>query len=285
MTSFGLLLPTREAALAGDWSVGPLVALAQRAEALGFSSVWAGDSLTARPRLEPLTLLSAVAASTSSVTVGTAALTAALRHPLLGASAIATLDRVAEGRLVLALGAGFPYADSEAEFDAVGVPFAGRVGLLGRVIDQWRAAWRGEVADGFPMPVRPAGPPLWFAGGGPSAPRVVGSGRFDGWLPYLPTPEAYGSALAAVRAAAPSAAAGLYLTVLVTDDDPAEALDRYTTAYYGAPYELMAAGVRAYVDAGAEHVVVRIGALDGAEAHLEAVADAIGVSAGGRSGN
>ena len=57
----GYLLPTRERVMAGQPQAAPLLDLAERAERLGFDSVWAGDSLLARPRHEPLTLLAAVA--------------------------------------------------------------------------------------------------------------------------------------------------------------------------------------------------------------------------------
>src|SRR2546425_4427837 len=61
---FGALIPTREVVMSGRPETGPLLAMAERAEAAGFDSVWIGDSLTARPRHEPLTLMSAVAART-----------------------------------------------------------------------------------------------------------------------------------------------------------------------------------------------------------------------------
>jgi len=55
MTRVGLLLPTREAAITREGDARKLIELARRAEAAGFDSVWAGDSLIARPRFEPLT--------------------------------------------------------------------------------------------------------------------------------------------------------------------------------------------------------------------------------------
>lgn len=62
---FGILLPTREAIMSGAADpVAAIYGLAERAEELGFHSVWVGDSLTARPRLEALTTLAAVAART-----------------------------------------------------------------------------------------------------------------------------------------------------------------------------------------------------------------------------
>ncbi len=60
----GILLPTREAIMPGRAEATPLLELAERAEAAGFESVWVGDSLLARPRFQPLTLLAAVAART-----------------------------------------------------------------------------------------------------------------------------------------------------------------------------------------------------------------------------
>ena len=76
MTKVGILLPTREAVFYGDrrGDPRPLVELAVRAEELGFDSVWAGDSLLARPRAEPLTLLAGVATQTTTVSIGTAVL-------------------------------------------------------------------------------------------------------------------------------------------------------------------------------------------------------------------
>jgi alkanesulfonate monooxygenase SsuD/methylene tetrahydromethanopterin reductase-like flavin-dependent oxidoreductase (luciferase family) len=66
--------------------------------------VWIGGSLTARPRHEPLTLLAAVDARTRRVRVGTAVLLPALRHAVGLAQIVATLDREAEGRLILGVG-------------------------------------------------------------------------------------------------------------------------------------------------------------------------------------
>ena len=63
----GYLLPTRESIMEGRPEAGPLLDLAERAEHLGYDSVWVGDSLLARPRHEPITLLAGVAARTQRV--------------------------------------------------------------------------------------------------------------------------------------------------------------------------------------------------------------------------
>src|ERR687888_1473316 len=95
----GLLLPTREARVAGRDDPALLLEVAEEAEGLGFDSLWAGDSPIARPRLDPLTLLAGVAVRTESVTLGTAVLLGALRPPVLTAHALASLDQLASGRL------------------------------------------------------------------------------------------------------------------------------------------------------------------------------------------
>src|ERR1700709_1498997 len=97
----GYLLPTREQVMQGRPEAAPLLALAERAAGLGHVSCGCGDSVRLRPRHEPLTLLSAVAARTRHAELGTAVLLPALRNPVVLAHAIATLDQISEGRFIL----------------------------------------------------------------------------------------------------------------------------------------------------------------------------------------
>ena len=83
MPKLGYLLPTRERIMGNEPETGSLLTLAERAESLGFDSIWVGDSLTARPRHDPLTLLAAVAARTKTSELGTAVLLPALRNPVV----------------------------------------------------------------------------------------------------------------------------------------------------------------------------------------------------------
>jgi len=306
----GLLLPTREAMLGGESLARPLIDLAVFAEGAGFDSVWAGDSLLARPRLDPLFLLSAIAARTEALTLGTAVYLPALRHPVLFAHTVATLDRIAEGRLVLGVGAGFGYPATEAEFTAAGVPFNQRVGRLVETVEISRRLWSAQPGDAVsfdgrywslsdvdlePKPHRPEGPPVWLAGA--TERSLARAGRlFDGWLPYPPTPEEFTSGWDQVQAAAVDAGrdpAGVARTIYVTvsldeDADRARAdLERYVDAYYGFPLDVMSqlqgffggdvAGcvewLRRYVDRGADHIILRLGTLEGALPAAELVAD------------
>src|SRR5947207_12356859 len=140
----GYLLPTRERVMEGRPETAPLLELAAGAERLGFDSIWVGDSLLARPRHEPLTLLAAVAARVPRVDVGTAVLLPALRNPVLLAHQVATLDRVAEGRLILGVGIASDVPNIRAEFTAAGVAFDKRVGRLLEGLRLARALWTGQ---------------------------------------------------------------------------------------------------------------------------------------------
>src|SRR5271163_3140181 len=125
-TRIGYLLPTREQVMQGKPEAAPLLALAEKAEGLGFDSIWVGDSLLARPRHDPLTLLAAVAARTKRVALGTAVLLPALRNPVVLAQQVATLDQIAEGRIILGIGIATDLPNIRAEFTAAGVPFEKR---------------------------------------------------------------------------------------------------------------------------------------------------------------
>ena len=304
MPRLGYLLPTRERVMEGQPETASLLALAERAETLGFDSVWVGDSLLARPRHDPLTLLAAVAARTRKVEMGTAVLLPALRNPVVLAQQVATLDRLAEGRLILGVGIAADVPNIRAEFEAAGVPFEKRVGRLVEGLALARALWTGKPVDWDgrwklrgsvlgPTPHRPGGPPIWVAG------RVAASrertGRlYDGWFPNSPSiaefPGQWAEVQAAARAAGrdPTALAGaLYLTLSI-DDDSVRAnarLDDYLEHYYGVPAqgtrklqmsyagpaEGAAAWLKAYADAGASHLVLRFAGDH--ERHLEKVAD------------
>ncbi len=299
----GYLLPTREHVMADEPAAAPLLALADRAEALGYDSVWAGDSLLARPRHEPLTLLAAVAGRTRRVTVGTAILLPALRNPVTLAHQAATLDRIAEGRLVLGVGIASDVPNVRAEFAAAGVPFEKRVGRMLEGLRLCRALWRGgtvtwngrwTVANGAlaPTPHRPGGPPIW--GGGTVRAALERAARhYDGWFPTGPDAEGWGAHWRQTREIAraagrdPAALIGAVYLTLAIDADAARArarIDRYLEHYYGQPAALLrkrqacyggpadgaAAWLAGYAAAGAQHLVLRF--VGDHERQLEAVA-------------
>lgn len=282
-TKFGILLPMTRAHVDAGGTARQAVATAVEAERLGFDSVWVGDTL-ARAPIDPLTLLGAIASSTERVTLGTAALLAALRDPILTASAITTLDLLSEGRVTLAVGAGFP-GRSEVEFAWAGVPWQERRARLDDIVALWRRLWSADGPKSFhgkvlhydtlpelPPSQRDGGPPIWLAGFTPSGLERTGR-LYDGWLPYPPKVADYLSGLKTINAVNPAVTPGLFATVLI-DEDPGRArgkLHEYCMGSYGRPLEFVetiqvfltgsraevGAGLRRYVDAGARHVLVR----------------------------
>jgi len=290
MPRLGYLLPTRERIMGGQPETGSLLALAERAEALGFDSIWVGDSLLARPRHDALTLLTAVAARTRKVELGTAVLLPALRNPVVLAHQVATLDRIAEGRLILGVGIASDWPNIRAEFEAAGVPFDKRVGRMieglalcralwtGKPVD-WNGRWKVQAGVLGPTPHRPGGPPIWVAGAVAASRERTGR-LYDGWFPNSPSVEEYpvqwGEVQSAARAAGrdPAALTGAMYLTLAIDDDAARAdarLNAYLEQYYAMPPDVTrrrqmsyagsaagaAAWLKAYADGGASHLVLR----------------------------
>ena len=298
----GYLLPTRESVMQGRPAAGPLMALAERAEALGYDSIWIGDSLIDRPRHEPLVMLAGVAARTRRVLLGTAVLLPALRNPVQLAHQAATLDQISEGRLVLGIGISPDNPGTHAEFAAVGVPFEKRVGRVLEGMRLCRALWTGEPVtwDGRwqledavvgPVPHRKGGPPIWMGGNTPGAMQRAAR-TFDGWFPIAPSAETFGRQwreVLAMRREAGRAADGfdgaMYMTVCV-DDDAARGQARiaeFLQAYYpgrsdvmkrqawcAGPPSAVAEWLAGYAEAGLTHAAVRF--TGDHERQLEAIA-------------
>ena len=132
--SFGLTLANR-AVIIGAIRPGDLLDMAERAEASGvFDAVWVGDSLLAKPRLESVTLLSAVAAITKKVRLGVGCMaTFVHRHPALFAQQWASLDVISRGRtwLVVCLGGPDEMSPAQAlEHAVMGIKSKERVARL-----------------------------------------------------------------------------------------------------------------------------------------------------------
>ena len=276
--------------MSGRPETAPMLAMAERAEAAGFDSVWIGDSLTARPRHEPLTLLAAVAGRTRRVRLGTAVLLPALRPPVVLAHIVGTLDRVAEGRLILGVGIAADAPPIRKEFAAAGVPFERRVGRFLETLEICRALWsrdgvsfRGkhftlEDVTMEPKPQRPGGPPIWIGGSGPTALREAA--RFDAWFPTGPHVEFFAEQFPLIQAAARAAGrpadavTGAAYVTLALDPDAAAAerrLHGFLETYYAAPARAIMARQATYagplegcvewlqrwIAAGCRHLMIR----------------------------
>jgi probable F420-dependent oxidoreductase len=270
--------------------------LAEQAEKLGFDSVWVGDSVLARPRFEALTTLAAVAARTQRVRLGTAVLLPMLRHPVLLANEVASLDHVAGGRLILGVGIGGNTPAVAQEFAACGVPIARRVGLFEETITLMRRLWTEpdvtfqgryfqiqSVRLGL-RPLQKSGVPLWLAGSADNALRRV-LRLADGWLPISSSHQAFAAdwqRLQVIGQDLGRDARNLHrclYTTLNVNADVAQAereLRAFIENYYGIPYEVQAtrnglcagsaeqciAWLKGFIAAGAQTIVVRFGSPD-----------------------
>ena len=290
----GVLLPTGTAQWAKDDDPRELIALARTAEHLGFTSLFVNDSLIS-PRIEALTMLAALAPTTSTATLGTGALLPFLRRPIQAAQSLASIDLLSGGRLTLAVGAGYPGRFGRPFYDLSEVPWARRFARLDETVELWRALWQG--ADSFHgefhhftdippalRPHRPTGPPIWLGGATPAA--LARTGRlYDGWLPYPPDPADYTTGLHDIHQAAATAGRtpdaitpALFVTVRIDKDvqHARKAMDDYARATYGMPLselekiQAVVAGtaeqvterLSRYVTAGARHLVTRPAALN-----------------------
>ena len=138
---FGVNLNNREPLIAPDYSLSDLLSLAERAESLGFDSVWVGDSLFSKPRWEPINLLSAISQRTNSVKLGTACMVSGTRHPLYLGLEWATLDQLSHGRTIFGTGMGNPEEGVRREYASVGLDFDKRARIFEEGLAVLRDIW------------------------------------------------------------------------------------------------------------------------------------------------
>ncbi len=209
---FGLGLPH-----AGASAHGPsIITFAQRAEALGFESLWCGDHIllptagTAQypytadgsfPRdasvsfLETLTVLSYVASVTGRIRLGSTVIILPYRNPIVQAKVFASLDVLSGGRVICGVGVGW----LEKEFDSLGVPYAERGPMSDEFLQIFRTLWTEEHPefdgkyyrfDGMQFQPKPVQDPLpiWIGGHSRRAiRRTIAYGH--AWHPTRQTPQ------------------------------------------------------------------------------------------------
>jgi probable F420-dependent oxidoreductase len=272
---FGLTLPYGPPEHPGAGDPEFTLRVVQRAEQLGFESVWGGEHVVKAadyaplfPYAEdgrenqpmdaaypdPLVWLSWLAGQTSTINLGTSVIVLPQRQPAILAKQVATLDRFCGGRLILGVGIGWQKEESEA----CGFPFTDRGRRTDEFIGAMRALWtereatfHGDWIDFdrlycHPKPARPGGPPIIIGGHSPAAARRAGR-LGEGMFALVGDPAGAASIRAEMDAAASEAGrdpAELELTVGRPPDvravQPSEVLDE----------------VLAYRDAGADRLIL-----------------------------
>lgn len=298
MVELGVTLATRNVVTGGSDPVARLrevIALAEFLEGAGFDAVWVGESLLARPRPEPMAVLAAMAARTRRISLGTAVVLAAMRHPLQLAQQAATVDLLAGGRLRLGVGSGFPSEQTRREVESLGIPFGERIARCHEVVAWCKAAWGAPSPDRakywqlsgiavLPRPARPGGPPFWLGGATERTCETVGR-RYDGWMPTSPSAESFVRGWRIVVRAAtaagrdPGAITPATMLTIAVDDDAGRAREQlasFINTYYGVSVDQarsvigfsvgtvsdVVGDIRRFADAGVRHVLLRFATAD-----------------------
>ncbi|HLY13962.1 MAG TPA: LLM class flavin-dependent oxidoreductase [Candidatus Limnocylindrales bacterium] len=254
------------------------LAMARAVEAVGFDAVWVGDHLLyrwpgvaeARGPWECWTMLAAIAASTSRISLGPLVASTSFHAPAMLAKQAATVDEISGGRLILGLGAGW----NETEYTAFGFPFDHRISRFEEAFTIIRTLLReGSIDfDGVyyqardcelrPRPARPGGPPLMLGSLGERM-LQIGAPYIDSWNAWYDAtgnaPAGVPALIATVDAAARAAGrdpAEIERTVAVLVQMPGgigRFAGNYTTSQLPAlsgPPQVMAEELRAYARAG-----------------------------------
>jgi alkanesulfonate monooxygenase SsuD/methylene tetrahydromethanopterin reductase-like flavin-dependent oxidoreductase (luciferase family) len=204
---FGLILPALCPTDAHHQTPSLMLQFAERAEELGFDSLFTLDEPIATPdeptSLDSIATLMAVGVRTKKVKIGSSIFILPLYNPVLLAKTVATMDYLLEGRFIF--GVGVSSDRHEKLFEAVGVSARDRGARADEQIEIMKKLWTGKEATyegrfykvrGITLePVLQKPPPLWCAGGtvpGGKLSRSVADriAKADGWItPALATPD------------------------------------------------------------------------------------------------
>lgn len=291
--SYGYLLPTRGMVLqGGDSDFSKILDLARHAERSGFTSLWVGDSVLAKPRLEPMTTLAAVAAACPKSIIGTAVLLPALRQPVVLAHALSTLDIISDGRLIVGVGNGGPFEIYKKEFAGCGIPFKQRISRTNETVQVLKRLWSEdhvsftgktctlEDVSLSPKPKSRGGPKILMSAGIPLTDASIANvaAISDGWMTAQVFPSEFKETWAKIKSLSRQSEEmipSLYMTINVNKDEATarkETTD-YLQKYYGAPPHLerwgplghpsaVAEGINRYFDAGVRVFSIRFSSFD-----------------------
>lgn len=284
-TKFGIGLPNGFPR--GEVNPSLFLEVAEGAEEAGYDSVWAGDHIVFHvPRFEIFSTLAAVVARTKRVQVGPAVLLLCLRNPVHVAQSVLTLDHMSGGRFVLGVGVG---GEHPKEFMASGVPVNQRgartneaLEVLQRLWTEPQVAFSGkyyqfEEIGMLPQPFQKPHPPIWI--GGRSEAALKRTAKYaQAWAPAFVTPSRFQKGVEQLAALCgdygrdpKEVQPTVYFFANVADSrDQAwaeageflgknynmDAAPFSRLAVHGTPEECIA-HTRQYIEAGAQHVVIR----------------------------
>ncbi len=192
-------------------SAQELIEYGIRVEKLGYESIWAWDHILlgvepSFPIIEALSILTAIAARTQRLKLGTGVLVMPMRNPVILAKQLGSLDLISNGRVIVGTAVGW----YKREFKAMGVDFHERGKIMERSLDIIKRLWTEDrVTEDFPpysikdavmypKPVQKPHPPILIGGYVDAVLRRAAT-KGDGWLTYYYTADSFASNWARIR--------------------------------------------------------------------------------------
>jgi probable F420-dependent oxidoreductase len=228
------------------------IEIARYAESAGFESVWTGEHVVlpspqpagfsmapTLPFLDTTVALSLLATHTTTLKLASGIIILPLRHPVLLAKELASIDVVSNGRLIVGVGAGYV----REEFAAFGVPIAERNQRMDDSIGALRALWtmqrphhQGQFVsidgiDAHPRPVQRPGPPIVVGGESRTALRRAIT-TADGWYGFYLDPPTVRKVVDSLRRLADEHVRPAQLGPLEITVTPSPPIDRNTIEQY-----------------------------------------------------
>ena len=268
------------------------------AEEMGLDHIWIGDSITLldKARGDCLTTMAALAMKTQKIKIGVVPFLPVLRQPVVLAHALATLDVISNGRLIIAASVASMREHIQRQFAACGVPINEKAGRLAESLQILRGLWTENTLthEGryyqlrdvgiLPRPIQRPAIPIWLTADRheDGFRRVAKLG--DGWVTMVNTAEKFAEGRAKVDAyareygrAGKIPVAALYASFNLDENGDKARREgwawmekffavpksqfAYHVAIFGTPEEC-ARTIQGYVDAGMTTVIARIASAD-----------------------
>lgn len=250
-----------------------MIEISGLAEELRYDSLWVSDHVVipASHKVfgdtfhDPLVTIAYLAANTDKIELGTSVMVLPYRNPLVLGKMVSTLDTLSRGRVILGVGTGW----IEDEFDALGVNFKERGKVTDEYIEILKELWTSENPEYkgkylefsnikfLPKPERKPHPPIWV--GGESAGAMKRAVKYgDGWHPVGLTPEAFREKAEYLKSLLPSEKRDGFTLSLRRNIEINDGREFSADDTLRGGREKITKGIREYMEAGVEHLILYI---------------------------
>jgi probable F420-dependent oxidoreductase len=266
---FGIAVPNFGVYANGE----QILEVSKLAEELRYDSLWVSDHVVipASHKVfgdtfhDPLVVLAYLAANTDKIELGTSVIILPYRNPLVLGKMVSTLDMLSGGRVILGVGAGW----LEGEFEALGLPFKERGHMTDEYIEILKELWTSENPEYsgdyhkfsnikfLPKPERKPHPPIWV--GGQSSKALERAAKYgDGWHPVGLTPGEFRGKAEYLRSILPPEKKDRFVMSLRRNIEIKDGREFSADETLRGGREKITRGIREYMDAGVDHLILYI---------------------------